>query len=171
MTPGVIHNRCSLVIQFIPFSECLELLRMPPSMELQLGKWVQGTYKGNVGYVLSTASWELELLLIPCLSLPDQLGSKRKQSTMALFDDETREFHHKVDEHRPDHIKENFCSFGCNRFHWYSQDSVSNSVSSVPFKSFNFFHFSDHPELTASNLGYQNGFFCCLTWLCDTQLV
>ena len=90
---------------------------MPPSTELQVGEWVQvlkGTYKGDVGYVLSTARLGLELLLVPRLPLPDQLGSKRKRSTMALFDDETREFHEKVYE--PDHIKENFCSFGGNRF-------------------------------------------------------
>jgi hypothetical protein len=63
---------------------------MPPSTELpQVGKWVQvlkGTYKGDVGYVLSTASQGLELLLVPHIFLPDQLGSKRKQSpTMALL--------------------------------------------------------------------------------------
>jgi hypothetical protein len=136
---------------------------MPTSTELpQVGKWVQvlkGTYKGDVGYVLSTASWGLELLLVPRLSLPDQLGSKRKRSpTMALFDEETREFYYKVPD--PDRIEENFCSFGGNRFQHglivkrYSLDSVSTTVSSIPLKSFNFFHFSGHPELIASESTY-----------------
>jgi hypothetical protein len=132
-----------------------------PSTEPQVGKWVQvlkGAYKGDVGYVLSTTSLGLELLLVPRLSLPDQLGSKRKRFTVALFDDETREFHHKVYE--PDRIVENFCLFGGNRFQYglivkrYSRDSVSTSVSSIPLKSFNLFHFSGHPELIASNLKY-----------------
>ena len=126
-----------------------------------MGKWVQvlkGTYKGDVGHVLSTASCGLELLLVPSLSLPYQLGSKRKRSTMVLFDDEKREFHYKTNE--PDRIEENFCSFGGNRFQHgllvrqYSRDSVSTSVSSIPLKSFNFFRFSGHPELIASNLKY-----------------
>lgn len=136
---------------------------MPPSTELpQVGKWVQvlkGTYKGDVGYVLSTASRGLELLLVPRLSLPDQLGSKRKRSpTMALFDDETRESHHKVSD--SDRIEEKFCSFGGNRFQHglivkrYSLDSVSTTVSSIPLKSFNFFRFSGHPELIASESTY-----------------
>ena len=128
-----------------------------------MGKWVQvlkGTYKGDVGYVLSTASLGLELLLVPRISLPDHLGSKRKRSTMALFDDETREFRLKVSDPEPGRIEENFCSFGGNRFQHglivrqYSRDSVSTSVSSIPFKSFNFFRFSGHPELVASNLKY-----------------
>ena len=127
---------------------------------------MKGTYKGDVGYVLSTISLGLELLLVPRLSLPDQSGSKRKRFTVVLFDDETREFHHKVyepdriEEYEPGHIKGNFCSFGGNRFQHglivrrYSRDSVSTSVSSIPFKFFNLFRFSGHPELIASNLKY-----------------
>jgi len=134
---------------------------MPSSTELpQVGNWVQvlkGTYKGDVGYVSSTTSSGLELLLVPRLSLPDQLGSKRKRSTMALFDDETREFNHKADEPVP---IENFCSSGGNRFQHglivrrYSLDSVSTTVSSIPLKSFNFFRFSGHPALIASEAIY-----------------
>ena len=136
---------------------------MPPSTELpQVGKchWVQvlkGTYKGDVGYVLSSGSWGLEVLLVPRLSLPDQSGSKRKRS-MALFDHETREWNHKIDL-EPVHI-ENFCSFGGNRFQHglivrrYSLDSVSTMVSSIPLKSFSFFRFSGHPELIASESTY-----------------
>jgi ribosomal protein L24 len=140
----------------------LELLRTPPSTELQVGKWVQvlkGTYKGDVGYVLSTASWGLELLLVPRLSLPDQLGSKRKRSpSMALFDDEIREWNRKVDE--PARITENFRSFGGHRFQHglivrrYSLASVSTKVSSIPLKAFSLFRFSGHPELIASESTY-----------------
>jgi hypothetical protein len=135
---------------------------MPSSTELpQVGNWVQvlkGTYKGDVGYVLSTTSSGLELLLVPRLSLPDQLGSKRKRSAIALFDDEAREFYHKADE--PVRIEDNFCSLGRNRFQHglivrrYSPDSVSTTVSSIPLKSFNFFRFSGHPALIASEATY-----------------
>ena len=68
---------------------------------------------GDVGYVLSTTSLGLELLLVPHLSLPDQLGSKRKRFTMALFDDVAREFNRKTND---SHDIKNFCSFGGNRF-------------------------------------------------------
>ena len=125
-----------------------------------MGEWVQvlkGTYKGDVGYVLSTTSLGLELLLVPRLSLPDQLGSKRKRFTVALFDDAAREFNRKTND---PHDIENFCSFGGNRFQHglivrrYSRDSVSTSVSSIPFEFFNLFRLSGHPELIASDLKY-----------------
>ena len=137
---------------------------MPASTELpQVGKWVRvlkGTYKGDVGYVLSTASGGLELLLVPRLS-PDQLGSKRKRSrsrpSMALFDLQTREFNHKI---VADRVEEKFRSVGGNRFQYglivrrFSLHSVSTTVSSIPLQSFSSFRFSGHPELIASESTY-----------------
>lgn len=83
LTPGILRNCCGISSQHIPFNEELELLKMCPLKDPpELGKWVQvqrGVYKGDIGYVLSVAALEVNLLLIPRLA-PDALRSKRKHS-------------------------------------------------------------------------------------------
>jgi hypothetical protein len=157
LTPGVNRDRCGLVTQHIPVNEGLKLLTMccltdPP----KAGEWVQvlkGTYKGDVGHVLSTASGRAQLLLVPRLSPPDESGSKRKRSQprppLKLFGIEVA-FHI-----LPEVDPEDICTVGSDRFEHglivksYSFDSVSSSVSSMSLESFQFFHFSSHPKLIA----------------------
>jgi len=156
LTPGVNRDRCGLVTQRIHFNEGLKVLEMRPLTDPPpVGGWVQvrkGMYKGDVGHLLSTASWGIQLLLIPRLSPPDVLRSKRKRSrsrpTLALFG---KEIACDIDIELP----ENICTVGSNRFEHglivksYSFDSVSGSVSSMSLESFQLFRFSGHPKLIA----------------------
>jgi ribosomal protein L24 len=154
LTPGVNRDRCGLVTQHIPVNEGLKLLTMcsltdPPTA----GEWVQilkGTYKGDVGHVLLTASGRAQLLLVPRLSPPDVSHLKRKRSQprppLALFGIEVA--FHILPEVDPEKI----CTVGSNRFEYglivksYGFDSVSSSVSSMSLESFQFFRFSGHPK-------------------------
>lgn len=156
----MILDRNGLVFRFIPPSEGLELLKMQPTLNgPQAGQWVQvlkKTYKGDVGYVLSTTSWGVELLLIPRLS-PDVLDSKRKRSRtradMARFDYETiiQLYHVK-----PALLDDNVYSFKKEMFEHglivksYTFDSVSTPVSTIPLKPFCLFRASNHPKLMKS---------------------
>ena len=153
LAPGVIRGRFGLITQHIPVTEGIKLLKMRPSTDPPpVGEWVQvlkGTYKGDVGHVLSTTSWGLQLLLIPRLSL-DVSRSKRKRSQprppLALFGVEVA--FHILPEVDPEKI----CTVGSNRFEYglivksYGFDSVSSSVSSMSLESFQFFRFSGHPK-------------------------
>jgi hypothetical protein len=136
LTPGVLCDRCGICSQRIPFDEGLELLKMCPLKDLpKLGKWVQvrrGTYRGDVGYVLSVAASEVDLLLIPHLRA-DASCSKRKRpqsrTPQKLFNPEI------YNAIEPRRIHENIYSLGNDRFEHglivrsYSFDAVSNLLT------------------------------------------
>lgn len=156
LTPGILCNRCGIISQHIPLNEGLMLLKMCSLNPPELGKWVQvrrGTYKGDVGYVLSVTASEVRLLLIPRLA-PDASRSKRKRSQPRIT---PKLFNHEMDnaiEPRPTH--ENIYSVGNNRFEHglivrsYSFDAISTGISTLPLESFNLFRASGHPELIKS---------------------
>jgi hypothetical protein len=75
LTPGIIRNQSGLIFQHIDSSDGLRLLKMQHASPPEVGKWVQvrrGIYKGDVGYVTSTKSGGVQLLLIPRLSQPGE---------------------------------------------------------------------------------------------------
>ena len=169
LTPGILCNRCGICFQHIPVNEGLELLKMlgdPP----ELGKWVQvkrGTYKGDLGYVLSIAASEVRLLLIPRLA-PNASHSKRKHSQPC---NPLKLFNHKIDNAIDSNSEphENICSVGNDRFEHglivrlYSFDSVSTGVSSIPLEAFSLFRLSGHPELISSKSSFpkpSEWYFC-----------
>ena len=84
---GVIQNP-SLISQYISFEDGLKLLKMRPLTDPpQAGKWVQllrGTYNGDVGYVLSTTSSKVVLLLIPRLAPPESIASQKKVPPLSV---------------------------------------------------------------------------------------
>jgi hypothetical protein len=159
LTPGVIHDP-SLISQYISFDDGLKLLMMRPLTDPpQAGKWVQplrGTYKGDVGYVLSTTSSEVLLLLIPRLAPPNPSPIKRKRGPKifptALFNHETVEQDYNIE---PIRIHDNIYSFQNDRFEHglivksFHINSVSMALSTMPLKSFSRFRESCHPKLTA----------------------
>ena len=166
LTPGVIRDRCGLVAQHIPDDQRLETLKIRPSEEPpQIGKWVRvlsGTYKGDVGFVLSTSASEVLLLLIPRLATPDALHSKRKRggnltTKFGLFDLETVKEHYDI---QPLGIDDKTYSFRNARFEHglivrsYRFDSVSTAVSTIPLESFGFFRLSGHPKLIAEKFKF-----------------
>jgi transcription elongation factor len=156
LTPGILCNHCGICSQHIPFNEGLALLKMcrlkdPP----ELGKWVQvrrGTYKGDVGYVLSVAASEVHLLLIPRLA-PDASHSKRKRSQPRIT---PKLFNHETDNATEPRIHENIYSVGNDRFEHglivrsYSFDAIMTGISTIPLESFILFRASGHPQLIKS---------------------
>ena len=160
LTPGILCNRCGLSFQRIPLDEWLALLKHSPLKELpQLGKWVQvrrGVYKGDVGYVLSVAASEVNLLLIPRLALRSKRKRSREPPQLKLFDHETVKQYYAIEPHR---IRENIYSVGNDRFEHglivrlYSFDSVSR-VSTIPLGSFGLFGISGHPKLISSRSSF-----------------
>ena len=156
LTPGILWNHCGICSQHIPFNEGLALLKMcrlkdPP----ELGKWVQvrrGTYKGDVGYVLSVAASEVHLLLIPHLA-PDASRSKRKRSQPRIT---PKLFNHETDNAIEPRIHENIYSVGNDRFEHglivrsYSFDAILMGISTIPLESFTLFRASGHPQLIKS---------------------
>jgi transcription elongation factor len=125
-------------------------LKNPP----ELGKWVQvlrGTYKGNVGYVLSVTASEVHLLLIPRIA--PKLKRHRTRPTLKLFNHKTHKLHYNIE---PCRIHKKIYSVGNNRFEHglivrsYRFDAVSTGVSTIPLESFGLFNISGHPKLTSS---------------------
>jgi len=153
LTPGVLCNRHGICCERIPFNEGLELLKMCPLKAPELGKWVQvrrGTYKGDVGYVLSVASSEVHLLLIPRLA-PDASRSKRKRSQPRV---PPKLFNHETDNAiEPHRINENVYSAKFEHgllVRSYSFNAVSTGISTIPLESFILFRASGHPRLLES---------------------
>ena len=124
----------------------------------QAGKWVQvrkGTYKGDVGHVLSTTDSEVVLLLIPRMAPPNLSPLKRKRIETfptALFNHETVKQIYNIE---PIRIHDNIYSFRNDRFEYglivksYNTDSVSTAVSTMPLECFSRFRESCHPKLIA----------------------
>jgi hypothetical protein len=130
---------------------------------MEIGMWVQvrrGTYRGDVGYVLSVAASDVHLLLIPRLAR-DSSRSKRKRSrirpALKLFDHKTHQQYYAIEPRR---IHEDIYSVGNDRFEHglivrsYSFDSVSTRVSTIPLESFSLFRSSFHPEIISSKSAF-----------------
>jgi hypothetical protein len=158
LIPGVIHDP-SLISQYISFDDGLRLLKMCPLTDPpQAETWVQplrGTYKGDVGYVLSTTSSEVLLLLIPRLAPPNPSSLKRKRREIfptTLFNHESAKQDYNIE---PIRIDDNIYSFRNERFEHglilksFNTDSVSMALSTMPLESFSLFRESCHPKLTA----------------------
>jgi hypothetical protein len=155
LAPGITGNS-RLIFEHVDPSAGLRLLKMQHAspVEVEVGKWVQvrkGIYKGDVGYVTSTESGTVRLLIIPRLSQP-QDSKKNSRSTPTLFDCETV----KQLNIGPVRIQENIYSFNGDRFEHgliiksYPSNLISTTVSCMPFKLFCLFLESRHPTLMAS---------------------
>ena len=128
----------------------------------EVGKWVQvrkGSYKGDVGYVKSTDSSRVHLLLVPRM-LPPQptyLSQKRKppppRPTPKLFDAFAIK---QVYGTEPTSHAENVYSFDSWLFEHglivksYDLSSITATVSSIPLSLYILFRDSGHPKLVGS---------------------
>ena len=128
----------------------------------EVGKWVQvrkGSYKGDVGYVKSTDSLGVHLLLVPRM-LPPQptyLSQKRKppppRPTPKLFDTFAIK---QVNGTEPTSHAENVYSFDSWLFEHelivksYDLSSITATVSSIPLSLYILFRDSGHPKLVGS---------------------
>ena len=113
LAPGIVRNQSGLICQHIDSSDSLRLLKMEHASAPEVGKWVQvwrGIYKGDVGYMMSTKSGGVQLLLIPHLSQPEALRGTPFHSCSAptLFDYEAIKRLYNIE---PVHIRENVYSF------------------------------------------------------------
>jgi len=160
LAPGIIYNDSGFISEYVDSSDGLRLLNQHVS-PLEVGKWVQvrrGIYKGDVGYVTSTESERVQLLLIPRLSQPQAKGNlSHSRSAPALFDCETVQQLHNI---KPLRIQENIYSFRGDTFEHglilksYHSDLISTTVSCMPFESFCHFLESRHPTLMASRSSF-----------------
>jgi transcription elongation factor len=156
--PGIIRNQSGFIFERVDSADGLTLLKMQHVSPQEVGKWVQvrkGIYKGDMGYVTSTRSGGVELLLIPRLSQPEapKGNPSHSSSAPALFDYETVKRLAKIE---PVRIQENIYSFRGDRFEHgliiksYASNLISMTVSCMPFESFSLFLESCHPTLMAS---------------------
>lgn len=155
LAPGIIGNS-RLIFEHVDPRAGLRLLKMRHAspVEVEVGKWVQirkGIYKGDVGYVTSTESGTVRLLVIPRLSQP-QASKENSRSAPTLFDCDTV----KQLDIGPVRIQESIYSFNGDRFEHgliiksYPSNLISTTVSCMPFKLFCLFLESRHPTLMAS---------------------
>jgi transcription elongation factor len=161
--PGIIHHQSGFIFERVDSNDGLTLLKMQHVSPLEVGKWVQvrkGIYKGDMGYVTSSRSGGVELLLIPRLSQPQapKGNPSHPRSAPALFDCETVKQLDNIEPVR--RIKENIYSFRGDRFEHgliiksYASDLISMTVSCMPFESFCLFLESCHPTLMASRFSF-----------------
>ena len=143
------------MFQSINFADGLKLLNM---RQADVGNWVRilkGNYKGDVGFVLSTETWGVRVLLIPRLPQPGATTRSAlcptSRPTPCLFGKGPL-----IERCMMEPSCENICSFGDNIFEHglilkaYAFQSVSKTVSSMPFEAFCQFWASQHPKLIAS---------------------
>lgn len=158
-TPGIVLNYSGFISEFVDSSEGLRLLEMQHASSPKVGEWVQvrkGIYKGDVGYIKSTESGGVELLLIPRLSQPQVSGS-HFCSAPTLLECEAVKRLYNIE---PVHIQENIFLFRGDRFEHgliiksYAPDSISMTVSCMPFESFCLFLESRHPTLMAARSSF-----------------
>ena len=168
ITPGIIRTASGIICHRVDFKDWVGLLTMRPVETPKVGKWVQvrkGAYKGDVGYVMSSSDWGVELLLVPRLVPPTTIGSlpaKRKRGlphlipASALFDPVDIK---QVYNMQPAYIQENIYSFNSHRYEHgllvktYDFSSVS-STHSIPLSQFDLFWESRHPRLVASESAF-----------------
>ena len=133
----------------------------------EVGKWVRvqmGSYKGDVGYVESTDSSGVRLLLVPRI-LPPQPTQKRKRSpprpTPKLFDPIAIK---RVYRSEPISHAENIYTFNNCLFEHgliiktYDLHSISATVPSIPLSLFFLFRESGHPKVVASRTAFPRPF-------------
>ena len=162
LIPGVLLNPSGSMFQYIDFEDGLKLLNM---RQTGVGNWVQilkGDYKGDVGFVLSTETWGVRVLLIPRLPPPTAISRSvsctASRPTPCLFGkDPVIERDLLRGSESP---REDICSFGANIFEHglirktYAFQSVSTTVSSMPFEAFGLFWASQHPKLIESKSSF-----------------
>lgn len=161
LTPGVSFDPYSLILQHVDFEDGLKLLTM--RQPIDNGQWVRvlkGHYKGDLGFISSTETWGVWVLLIPRLPSRATISSCSDYSpasrpTPALFGNDSE----LLDETLgilPVCVRNNRFSFEGNQFEHrlickaFVHSSVSKSVSSMPFDAFCLFWESQHPKLIAS---------------------
>lgn len=161
LAPGIICNDSGFISEYVDSSDGLRLLNQHVS-PLEVGKWVQvrrGIYKGDVGYVMSTESERVQLLLIPRLSQPQapEGSLSLSRSAPALFACKTVQ---QLYNTKPVRVQENIYSFRGDTFEHgliikpYHSNMISTTVSSMPFDCVSLFLRSRHPRLTASRSSF-----------------
>jgi transcription elongation factor len=158
LIPGVLFNPSGSIFQYIDFEDGLKLLNM---RQTGVGNWVRilkGNYKGDVGFVLSTETWGVRVLLIPRLppsaAISHSASCTTSRPTPCLFGRDP------LIEQEQESPCENICSFEDKIFEHglirknYAFQSVSTTVSSMPFETFCLFWASQHPKLVASKSSF-----------------
>jgi len=157
--PGVVHHQFGIISEHVDFNGGLKLLKMQHVSPPEVGKWVQvrkGIYKGDMGYVMSTRSGGVELLLVPRLSQP-QVPKGNPRPAPTLFDCEIVK---RLDNIEPVRIQKHIYSFRGDRFEHgliiksYASSLVSTTVSCMPFESSCLFLESRHPTVMASRSSF-----------------
>ena len=161
-TPGIILNRQGVVQQGVDISDWTKLLKMTtPSEIVEPKQWVRvckGMYKGDIGFLISTESWGVEVLLIPRLQSDNVAlapSSKRKRTKIrpqpALLDKFLLERLYDIkpaEEEQGDYFT--LCGlkfeYGLLR---KSLDylSIKSDVLTMPSHNFRLFQFCGHPAL------------------------
>jgi hypothetical protein len=168
LAPGIISNQSGFISEHVDSRDGLILLKMHNASPVEIGKWVQirkGIYKGDLGYVTSTESGDVQLLLIPRLLQPQTSKQNLSHSRPAptLFDYEAVKRLYNI---KPVHVQGNIYSFRGDRFEHglilksYAFDLISTTVSCMPFDSLCLFLESCHPTLMAA----QSSFLKPLEW-------
>ena len=125
---------------------------------VKVWKWAQvrkGIYEGDVGFITSIKSGGVEILLVPHLS--GNLSPSHSCSVPTLFKSEAVNRLYNI---RPVEIQENIYSFRGDKFEHgliiksYSTDSISMTVSCIPFELFCLFLESRHPTLMAARSSF-----------------
>jgi hypothetical protein len=160
--PGIIRNQSGFILERVDSGDGLRLLKMQHVSPPEVGKWVQvrrGIYKGDVGYVTSARSGEVQLLLVPRLSQPPASRENPSDSHSAptLFDCEAVKWLYNIE---PVRIQESIYSFRGDRFEYgliiksYSFNLISTAVSCMPFELLCRFLESCHPTLMAPSCSF-----------------
>ena len=157
-TPGIVLNYSGFISELVDSSEGLQLLKMQHTSSPEVGKWAQvwkGIYMGDVGYITSIKSEGVEILLVPCLS--GNPSPSHSCSAPTLFKSEAVNRLYNI---QPVEVQENIYSFRGDKFEHgliiksYSTDSISMTVSCMPFELFCLFLESRHPTLMAARSSF-----------------
>ena len=88
-TPGIIRNQSGVVRQIIDPSDWVKLLTMQdPTTAVKANQWIRvrnGTYKGDLGFVLCVDTWGARVLVLPRLKTPtsqEATSLKRKRTSI-----------------------------------------------------------------------------------------
>jgi hypothetical protein len=160
-TPGIILNRQGVIRQRIDFSDWTKLLKMTtPSVIVKLKEWVRvcrGTYRGDIGFVISVEAWGVEVLLIPRLQLDNvELAPplKRKRTKIppqpALLEEIVLE---SVFDIEPIEKRGDYFTFRGLKFEHgllrksFDFLSIKSDMLTIPDHHFRLFKFCRHPAL------------------------
>jgi transcription antitermination factor NusG len=160
-TPGIILNQQGVVRQGVDISDWTKLLMVTtPSEIFKPKQWVRvckGMYRGDIGFIIRTESWGVEVLLIPRLqssSVKLAPPSKRKRTKIppqpALLDRFVLERSYVIEP--TEKLGDYFTLHGLKFEHGllrksFDSHSIKADVLSMPSHYIHIFKFCCHPAL------------------------